>query len=253
LERLLKANPLIFVFVALVGGRPGSSAGSAQLLSPKETQAPAEPTAPVLLVPGWLRGSRELTPLAERLVRDGWPRDWVWALDFEDPVGSNLDHAVEIDEAVRALQERTGSRWVDIIAHSMGGLALWTLLQRKGDVLPIRRVVFLGSPLQGTLIAHLAWGEGGEEMRPGSDFLNRLQDGPSPDHWVEALTIRTPLDLTVVPNQGGTLPGMGDKLVCCPTHQGLQDHEETFVLARDFLLYGRGGKGGGSSIPNGQR
>jgi triacylglycerol lipase len=188
-------------------------------------------------------------PLAERLVRDGWPEGWVQPLEFKDPVGSNLDHAEEIEEAVRALQARTGSNMVDVIAHSMGGLALWTLLQREGDVLPIRRVVFLGSPLQGTLIAHLAWGEGGEEMRPGSDFLNELEEGPDPSHWEEALTIRTPLDLTVVPNRGGTLPGMGDRLVCCPTHQGLQDHEETFLVARDFLLYGRsGGKAGGAAF-----
>jgi triacylglycerol lipase len=203
----------------------------------------------VLLVPGWLRGAKELMPLAERLVRDGWPEEWVQPLEFRDPVGSNLDHAEEIEEAVRALQARTGSHMVDVIAHSMGGLALWTLLQREGDVLPIRRVVFLGSPLQGTLIAHLAWGEGGEEMRPGSDFLNKLEEGPDPSHWVEALTIRTPLDLTVVPNRGGTLPGMGDRLVCCPTHQGLQDHEETFLVARDFLLYGRsGGSAGGAAF-----
>jgi triacylglycerol lipase len=213
----------------------------------------APPSAPVLLVPGWLRGAKELLPLAERLVRDGWPEDWVFPLDFRDPVGSNLDHAVEIEEAIAALQARTGRPLVDVIAHSMGGLALWALLQRDGDVLPIRRVVFLGSPLQGTLIAHLAWGEGGEEMRPGSDFLKELEAGPDPSHWVEALTIRTPLDLTVVPNRGGTLPGMGDRLICCPTHQGLQDHEETFVLARDFLLYGRGGGNAGDSGLNGRK
>jgi triacylglycerol lipase len=249
----LKANPLSLALFVLLSIQGGVSRGSAQLLSFQEEVTLPPPTAPVLLVPGWLRGSRELAPLAERLTRDGWPRDWIWALDFEDPVGSNVDHATEIEAAIGELRAKTGLPWVDVIAHSMGGLALWALLQEKGDVLPIRRVVFLGSPLQGTLIAHLAWGEGGEEMRPGSAFLRHLQEGPSPDHWVEALTIRTPLDFTVVPNEGGTLPGMGDRLVCCPTHQGLQDHEETFVLARDFLLYGRGGRGGDGSLPTGQR
>lgn len=243
----MKANPLSLVLFGLVFISHGGGPGSAQLLISRDQDRLPSPTAPVVLVPGWLRGSRELTPLAERLARDGWPREWILALDFRDPVGSNLDHAREIEEAIGEMQERSGSRWVDVIAHSMGGLAVWTLLQQKGDLLPIRRVVFLGSPLQGTLIAHLAWGEGGEEMRPGSDFLARLQAGPRPDHWVEALTIRTPLDLTVVPNQGGTLPGMGDRMVCCPTHQGLQDHEETFALARDFLLFGRSGSGAGEA------
>jgi triacylglycerol lipase len=173
------------------------------------------------------------------------------ALDFVDPVGSNEDHANEIRDAIQALMDRTGAPQVDVVAHSMGGLALWVLLQREGDLIPIRRVVFLASPLQGTLVAHLAWGEGGEEMRPGSKFLRELEEGPGPERWVEALTIRTPLDLTVVPNSGATLPGMGDRLVCCPTHQGLLDHEETFEILRDFLLFGRQGRpesesGGGS-------
>ena len=96
-----------------------------------------------------------------------------------------------------------------------------------------------------------AWGGGGEEMKPGSAFLARLEEGPDPNHWVEALTIRTPLDLTVVPNSGGTLPGMGDRMVCCPTHLGLQDHEETFWIVRDFLLTGR--RGGDEVVPLSER
>lgn len=238
----MKANPLeVFLFV-LAGLLGGTAPGVAQLFPAEESVALAPPSAPVLLVPGWLRGAKELLPLVERLTRDGWPEDWVLALEFVDPVGSNLHHAREIEEGIQDLLGETGSQWVDVVAHSMGGLALWVLLQEKGNILPIRRVVFLGSPLQGTLIAHLAWGEGGEEMRPGSEFLLGLEEGPDPNHWVEALTIRTPLDLTVVPNRGGTLPGLGDRLICCPTHQGLQDHEETFLLARDFLLNGRSGR-----------
>jgi len=214
----------------------------AQVSPPSNAVSFPAPEFPVLLVPGWARGARELTPLKERFVRDGWPEEWVLSLDFSDPVGSNRVHALEIEEAIRVLMDSTGAQRVDVVAHSMGGLAFWALLQEKGDLLPVRRVVFLGSPLQGTLIAYLAWGVGGEEMIPGSDFLVRLEAGPAPDRWVEALTIRTPLDLTVVPNSGGTLPGMGDRMVCCPTPLGLQDHEETFWVVRDFLLTGRRGR-----------
>ncbi len=79
-------------------------------------------------------------------------------------------------------------------------------------------------------------------MRPESEFLQRLQGGGPPQEWVEVLTIRTPLDLNVVPGYGATLPGMGDRVVCCPTHQGLLDHEETYRVARDFLVHGREGR-----------
>ena len=245
----MKANPFKVVVILLpwVLGGWGESAG--QILFPPDSMVLPPPEVPVLLVPGWSRGSEELVPLKERLIRDGWPEAWVRALDFKDPVGSNQDHAREIRVAIEALLDETGARQVDVVAHSMGGLGLWVLLQEEGDLIPVRRVVFLGSPLQGTLVAHLAWGEGGEEMQPGSDFLTRLQDGPGPERWVEALTIRTPLDLTVVPNSGATLPGMGDRLVCCPTHQGLQDHEETFRILRNFLLFGRRGGPDGARKP----
>jgi triacylglycerol lipase len=194
---------------------------------------------PVLLVPGWLGRLPELSALRDRFLRDGWAEWEVLALEFVDPVGSNLEHARELEDALQHLLSQTGAREVDILAHSMGGLAVWLLLQERGDLLPIRRVVFLGSPLQGTVVAHLAWGEGGREMRPGSEFLDRLQAGGQPQNWVEALTIRTPLDLNVVPGHGATLPGLGDRLVCCPTHQGLLDHEETYRVARSFLERGR--------------
>lgn len=208
---------------------------------------------PVLLVPGWMGRSQDMMPLKERLVRDGWDADWVIPLEFEDPVGSSADHAEELDEAIAAVLRTTGAPRVDIIAHSMGGLAVWNLLQEKGSQLPIGRVVFLATPFQGTVTAYLAWGDGGPEMIPGSEFLQELQQGGWPQRWVQALAIRTPLDLTVVPGEGATLLGRGDRMVCCPTHQGLLDHEETYAMIREFLLDGDGSPETPDSIQGGQR
>jgi triacylglycerol lipase len=100
-------------------------------------------------------------------------------------------------------------------------------------------VVFLATPFEGTVTAHLAWGEGGAEMKPGSEFLTRLQGGEGPQRWVEAMTVRTPLDVTVMPGAGATVSGVMDQVVCCPTHQGLLDHEETFLTVKEFLVHGR--------------
>ncbi len=238
----MKANPYL-VAVAMLGLHlPGPFPGGAQEALPHQEGEGPSRGLPVLLVPGWLGRGRDLTALRDRLLRDGWEARQVMALEFVDPVGSNRDHARELEEALGRLLAESGAREVDVVAHSMGGLAVWLLLQEKGYQLPIRRVVFLGSPLQGTLTARLAWGEGGEEMRPGSPFLRELMGGPQPQHWVEALTIRTPLDLNVVPGSGGTLPGLRDRMVCCPTHQGLLDHEGTYQLAREFLLRGLSGR-----------
>lgn len=201
---------------------------------------------PVLLVPGWMGRAIDLMALKERLVRDGWPEEWVFPLEFEDPVGSSASHAMELETAIWAILEETGVEELDIVAHSMGGLAVWILLQEEGALLPIDRVAFLATPFQGTVTAHLAWGEGGPEMVPGSEFLRELGKGGLPQDWVTLLAIRTPLDLTVLPGFDAPLLEIRHQVICCPTHQGLLDHEDTYQMVRDFLLYGR--KAGGNGL-----
>jgi triacylglycerol lipase len=242
----LTAKPLrgltLVMCVALSGISPEMAQGQVSVSGLE----PPSARRPVLLVPGWFGRREDLLPLEQRLVRDGWSGEEVLPLEFTDPVGSSVDHAAELEVALKGLLAQTGAEEVDIVAHSMGSLAVWVHLQMKGNPLGIRRVVFLAAPFQGTLTAHLAWGEGGREMIPGSGFLESLEAGPQPQLWVDVLTVRTPLDLTVVPWEGSTLMQSRDRLVCCPTHQGLLDHEGTFVVIRDFLMNGwRGGKGGG--------
>jgi hypothetical protein len=52
---------------------------------------------------------------------------------------------------------------------------------------------------------------------------------------VRAITIRTPLDLHVLPAENATLPGLPNLTVCCPSHAGLLDDDETFELIERFL------------------
>jgi triacylglycerol lipase len=187
---------------------------------------------PVLLVPGWLDTARELAALRIRLLGAGAPR--VETLTFRDPTGSNRDHAEEIDSLVSQVLAETGAERVDIVAHSMGGLATrWYLKSRVGA--PVRRAVFIASPHRGTYSAHLAWGDGRDEMMPESEFLAALNRGAPVPESVEAMTIRTPIDTHVLPGESATLPGVEDHTVCCPTHQGLLRSDEVFYLVLDFF------------------
>lgn len=189
---------------------------------------------PVLLVPGWLDTGRDLAALRIRLLGAGWPAEYVETITFEEPTGSNRDHAEELGAAIDALLERSGARQVDIVAHSMGGLATRWYLRSRGDA-PVRRVVFLASPHRGTLSAHLAWGGGRQEMMPDSPFLDTLNaEAPRPA-GVEAMTIRTVVDTHIVPGESATLPGIVDHELCCPTHAGLLRDEEAFRLILEFL------------------
>jgi triacylglycerol lipase len=189
---------------------------------------------PVVLVPGWFDTARDMADLKIRLVGAGVPASYVRTLSFADPTGSNLDHAEEIDSLVREVVAETGAPGVDIVAHSMGGLATRWYLSTHPDP-PVRKVVFLATPHQGTLTAHLAWGDGRDEMLPDSPFLEALNAQSALPRGVEAITIRTPLDTHVLPPESATLPGVPDHVVCCPTHPGMLESEDVFLIVLDFL------------------
>lgn len=192
---------------------------------------------PVLLVPGWSATARLLAPLRRRLVEVGWSESHLMALDFTDPKGSNRDHAREISAAVERLLERTGARGVDIVAHSMGGLSTRLYLDHAGPV-RVRRTVFLATPHRGTYAAYLASGRGRREMIPGSELLRELGRRPPVPPGVEAMTIRTPMEVHVLPHASAVLPGARNVRVCCPTHRGLLASRSVFRVIHRFLAEG---------------
>ena len=203
---------------------------------------------PVVLVPGWLDTDRDLAALRLRLLSSGWSPDAVVAIGFDEPTGSSRTHARELSGAVDDVLERTGADEIDIVAHSMGGLATrWYLLTTPNA--PVRRVAFLASPHQGTLSAHLAWGDGRDEMMPGSGFLDSLNASAPKPEGVEAITIRTSVDTHIVPGENAMLPGTPDYRLCCPTHAGLLRDEEAFAIVLDFLTREVVGEGAAEPRP----
>lgn len=196
---------------------------------------PAPDHPPVLLVPGWSDRATALQDFRTRLVQAGWDSTRVLALDFHDPVGSNLSHAEEVAAAVEGLRERTGARKVDIVAFSMGGLAVRHYLLFGGGESATRKTAFLATPHRGTAVAVFAWGEGGREMIPGSSFLERLNGDRVPS-GVEMAAFRTPLDTRVVPHTSALLPGAANVAICCPGHSEMLRDEETFLRVAEFLL-----------------
>lgn len=212
---------------------------------------PVRADVPVLLVPGWLDTERDLAALRIRMLAAGWEPEQVEPLTFRDPTGSNRVHAQELDSAARALLQATGAPQIDIVAHSMGGLATrWYLLQ--DHAVPVRRVAFVATPHEGTYAAYLAWGEGADEMRPGSAFLDTLERAPPVPEGVGAFTIRTPVDTHIIPGESARLDGVPDRTVCCPTHAGLLRNVEVFRLVRAFLLDGVTDRPDGEDVEEGK-
>ena len=223
----------------LLRPRPGGLDPVPSADRPPGGQAPGARVArvPVLLVPGWLDTDEDMAALRTRLIDAGWAPERVRAVSFDDPAGSNREHAEELGTVARALLRETAADSLDIVAFSMGGLATrWYLLRQ--DAAPVRRLAFLATPHRGTLAAHLAWGDGRDEMMPESPFLDSLSAGPALPAGVQAMTVRTSFDTHVIPGESATLPGVPDVEVCCPTHPGILTHAEVFTIVRRFLETG---------------
>lgn len=236
---IVVAVGLAWTVAVLLRPRPGGMDPVPSVEGPPRAQVAGEQVVrlPVLLVPGWLDTDEDMDALRTRLISAGWAPERVRAVAFDDPAGSNREHAEELETIGQAFLRATGSDSLDIVAFSMGGLATrWYLLRE--DAVPVRRLVFLATPHRGTLAAHLAWGDGREEMMPDSPFLDSLNAGPALPHGAQAMTVRTSFDTHVIPGESATLPGVPDLEVCCPTHPGILTHAEVFAIVRRFLETG---------------
>ena len=184
---------------------------------------------PVLLIPGWSDRPRHLEPLRKRFVRAGWAEDGAVSVGFRDRFGSNRAHAREIAAVITETLDRTGRERVDVVAHSMGGIAVRALLSGP-EVNPVRRVAFLATPHRGTLSAYFAWGEGADEARPGSAFLRELREEVD----VPALALRVPFDTRVIPGGSAKLRGARNRRVFSG-HRSILWHAGAFEIVRRFL------------------
>lgn len=94
------------------------------------------------------------------------------AVNLEPPWGPIERYAAQIEAAVSRLEERTGLAPV-LVAHSMGGLAAraWWVGTRPDRV---HRLITLGTPHQGTVLAACSFVPNVRQMRRGSPWLRSL-------------------------------------------------------------------------------
>ena len=96
------------------------------------------------------------------------------AITQEPAFGSIDRYAPDVDRAMRALQDRTGLAPL-IVAHSMGGLSARAWWRSQGHAFDrIHRILTLGTPHHGTLLARLGTTENARQMRGDSEWLNQL-------------------------------------------------------------------------------
>ena len=191
---------------------PGAAPRTTSPTSPSSapTTAPVRP-GPVLLVPGYGGDTALLQPLAARLRADGRTASIVTLPG--DATGDITAQARTLDRVVRAAIAR-GAGSVDVVGFSAGGVVARVWAGRLGGAALARRVVTLGSPHHGTVIAGLAAallpGEcplACRQLAPDSPLLTGLGPAPAGPRWT---SIWTTHDDLVSPADSSRLDGALD-------------------------------------------
>jgi triacylglycerol lipase len=105
-----------------------------------------------------------------------------------------------------------------VIGFSMGGLVSRHYLQELGGAARCDGFFTISSPHHGTGTAHLCYGEGARQMRPGSDFLRNLAATEDRLGQMPVVSYHTPADLIILPATSSVWQRAENLSVPCPLH-----------------------------------
>lgn len=110
----------------------------------------------------------------------------------------------------RLVEQRFGlAQPVDVLGFSMGGVVARSWIQLAGGAGRVRRLISVGSPQRGSLLAAPwpgRWLAGIADMRPGSPLLHRLNGDLSALASVDCCSFWCLADQMVIPSWSGVLP-----------------------------------------------
>ena len=164
----------------------------------------------VLLVHGIADSAASMRIVQQRLALDG--RECL-AITLQGGDGSvSLETmSVQLHEYVQ--NHFPPSERFDLVGFSMGGLVCRHYVQMLGGNRRVDRLVTISTPHHGTLLAFLNARVACKQMRPGSDFLQRLNRDYSALRDMNVVSFCTPWDLVILPAKSSRMPvGMNKEI-----------------------------------------
>jgi triacylglycerol lipase len=174
-------------------------------------QGSAPGTTPVLLVHGYMCNRGIWWWISRKLAARGFP---VATVNLEPPRGDIEDFADQLHRRIESLCASTGAAKVALVSHSMGGLVARAYLRKHGTA-RVARLVTLAAPHRGTWLAYYGIGRNAREMEPDSEWIRAIAQA---DPGVPALSIWTPTDNFIAPQDSSRLAGAREKIVPASSH-----------------------------------
>ncbi|MBS8264195.1 triacylglycerol lipase [Mesobacillus boroniphilus] len=183
---------------------------------------------PVVFVHGFTGSSSSFDNMKQWLISQGWPSNYLYAIQYSNTTGSSIDNAYELQMFVKNVLRQTKASKVDIVAHSMGGLSTRYYVKHLEGAQKVDDVVTLGSPHHGTNSSYFGlWTEGAREMVPGSAFLNDLNsvdetpNGSDTSAVIQYTSIYSSADTIINPYTSSIIDGAANVEISGVSHSGL--------------------------------
>lgn len=155
---------------------------------------------PVLLLHGYVCNRGFMLPLRRYLQAHGIS---AYSHNLE-PVYAGMDsYADGLARRIEEIRAATGAEKLVIVALSMGGLVARAYLRKHG-ARHVAKLITLGTPHHGTLMARLGAGENARQMVPGNAWLQRPnEDAPT----LPLVSVLSYQDNIVLPQETAVLAG----------------------------------------------
>lgn len=184
----------------------------------------AEPVAhPLILVHGVLVNDGVWFTMRRRLARQGVRG--IYTINYGPPYAA-IDHfARQLAERIEQVRRATGAERVTLVCHSMGGLVARACVRDFGAT-HVERIVTIGTPHHGSVLAWMYFGRCLAQMRPGNAWLDELNRDEASRESAPIVSIWSRHDSMVVPQASSELEGARNLALIGIGHNALLgDHE----------------------------
>ena len=186
---------------------------------------------PLVFVHGLGGGRGDFAPMAWYLRLMGRRRSY--SIRFEGSGDINA-RGEELAEFIRAVVKVTGEPQVDIVAHSLGGVAARVAILDHDLGTMVRCLVTLGSPHGGTFAARLGNTPVTRDLRPDSEFMVKLRSTPLPPS-LKVSSFWSGSDLVIMPPESAALQGSRQVDLTPLTHYGYLIHPRAWTAVYESL------------------
>jgi predicted alpha/beta hydrolase family esterase len=163
---------------------------------------PAPAKHPVLLVHGVLVNDGVWVPFRRELRRHGIAP--IYTINYGPPLADIELFAEQLDKKIEAIRKATGAERLVLVSHSMGGLVARAYLRRYGGA-RVARLITLGTPHHGSVLAYMFPGRDLAQMHPGNPWLAELNGDETAPPPAPIVSIWSRHDSMVVPQASSEL------------------------------------------------